>query len=74
MNVRRQGSTGLIFLRAAARAKKVDSIMGRKIQVCALSLIAAFGYTTSAFAQAAPADAPKPADPAAAPAAEPAPV
>jgi len=47
--------------------------MGRKIQVCALSLIAAFGYTTSAFAQAAPADAPKPADPAAAPAAEPAP-
>jgi hypothetical protein len=45
--------------------------MGRKIQVCALSLIAAFGYTTSAFAQAA--DAPKPADPAAAPATEPAP-
>ena len=32
---------------------KVDSIMGRKIQVCALSLIGAFGYTTSAFAQAA---------------------
>lgn len=27
--------------------------MGRKIQVCALSLVAAFGYTTSAFAQAA---------------------
>jgi len=26
--------------------------MGRKIQVCALSLVAAFGYTTSAFAQA----------------------
>jgi len=45
--------------------------MGRKIQVCALSLIAAFGYSTAAFAQAA--DAPKPADPAAAPAAEPAP-
>ncbi|HYP99636.1 MAG TPA: hypothetical protein VER96_13270 [Polyangiaceae bacterium] len=46
--------------------------MGRKIQVCALSLVAAFGYTTSAFAQAA--EAPKPADPAAAaPAAEPAP-
>ncbi|HET7544132.1 MAG TPA: hypothetical protein VFK05_29875 [Polyangiaceae bacterium] len=47
--------------------------MGRKIQVCALSLMAAFGYTTSAFAQAA--EAPKPAEPAAAPApaAEPAP-
>ncbi|HYP74721.1 MAG TPA: hypothetical protein VER12_02125 [Polyangiaceae bacterium] len=27
--------------------------MGRKIQVCALSLVAAFGYTTSAFAQPA---------------------
>ncbi len=31
--------------------------MGRKIQVCALSLIGAFGYTTSAFAQ--PADTTK---------------
>lgn len=47
--------------------------MGRKIQVCALSLVAAFGYTTSAFAQAAAADAPKPAEAPAAPAAEPAP-
>src|SRR6478609_9199482 len=33
--------------------------MGRKIQVCALSLIAAFGYTTSAFAQAAAAPTPE---------------
>ena len=33
--------------------------MGRKIQVCALSLVAAFGYTTSAFAQA-PAAPPAP--------------
>jgi len=40
--------------------------MGRKIQVCALSLIGAFGYTASAFAQAAPAaDAPNTAAPAA---------
>ncbi|MEI9940984.1 MAG: porin [Pseudomonadota bacterium] len=36
--------------------------MGRKIQVCALSLIGAFGYTTSAFAQ--PAEAPSTAKPA----------
>ncbi|HYQ41516.1 MAG TPA: hypothetical protein VER11_06105 [Polyangiaceae bacterium] len=51
--------------------------MGRKFQVCALSLVAAFGYTTSAFAQApAPAaDISKPADPtAAAGTTEPAPV
>ena len=49
--------------------------MGRKIQVCALSLIAAFGYTTSAFAQAPAADISKPADPvAAAGTTEPAPV
>jgi hypothetical protein len=57
------------------RKAKVDSIMGRKIQVCALSLIAAFGYTTSAFAQAPAADISKPADPtAAAGTTEPAPV
>jgi len=36
--------------------------MGRKIQVCALSLMGAFGYTTSAFAQ--PAEAPSVAKPA----------
>jgi len=49
--------------------------MGRKFQVCALSLVAAFGYTTSAFAQAAAADISKPADPtAAAGTTEPAPV
>src|SRR6478609_3017860 len=42
--------------------------MGRKIQVCALSLLGAFGYTTAAFAQTAPAPAPAPA-PADAPAA-----
>jgi len=36
--------------------------MGRKIQVCALSLIGAFGYTTSAFAQVA--EAPSVAKPA----------
>ena len=64
--------------------------MGRKIQVCALSLLGAFGYTTSAFAQAAgttkaeasvgvaatePAPAPAPAPAAAdAPPAAPAPV
>jgi len=49
--------------------------MGRKIQVCALSLIAAFGYTASAFAQAPAADISKPADPtAAAGTTEPAPV
>ncbi|MEI9952867.1 MAG: hypothetical protein WDO74_28820 [Pseudomonadota bacterium] len=45
--------------------------MGRKIQVCALSLIGAFGYTTAAFAQ--PVDAPQPATPAEATPAEPAP-
>jgi len=38
--------------------------MGRKIQVCALSLIAAFGYSASAFAQV-PADAPNTTAPAA---------
>ena len=38
--------------------------MGRKIQVCALSMIAAFGYSASAFAQA-PADAPNTTAPAA---------
>jgi hypothetical protein len=38
--------------------------MGRKIQVCALSLIGAFGYTTSAFAQVA-AETPNTAAPAA---------
>ena len=51
--------------------------MGRKIQVCALSLLGAFGYTTSAFAQAAepaPVAAPAEAAPAPAPVAEPAPV
>jgi hypothetical protein len=35
--------------------------MGRKIQVCALSLIGAFGYTTSAFAQATPTNSDAPA-------------
>ena len=38
--------------------------MGRKIQVCALSLLGAFGYTTSAFAQVA-AETPNTAAPAA---------
>ncbi|HKO51327.1 MAG TPA: hypothetical protein VJV79_26640 [Polyangiaceae bacterium] len=38
--------------------------MGRKIQVCALSMIAAFGYTATAFAQVA-ADAPNTTAPAA---------
>ena len=47
--------------------------MGRKIQVCALSLLGAFGYTSAAFAQPAPAPAPAPAAaPAAAPAEAPA--
>jgi len=36
--------------------------MGRKIQVCALSLIAAFGYSASAFAQAAEPSTAKPAE------------
>lgn len=36
--------------------------MGRKIQVCALSLVAAFGYTSSAFAQTPTPESPKPAE------------
>ena len=36
--------------------------MGRKIQVCALSLIAAFGYSASAFAQATEPSTAKPAE------------
>ncbi|HEY0466082.1 MAG TPA: hypothetical protein VGC79_17850, partial [Polyangiaceae bacterium] len=36
--------------------------MGRKIQVCALSLVAAFGYTTSAFAQTPTPEVPKAAE------------
>jgi hypothetical protein len=63
--VRRQSSTGLIFCAQNRAQSKADSIMGRKIQVCALSLIGAFGYTTSAFAQVA-AETPSTAAPAAA--------
>jgi len=56
---------GLSFsARGVACKSKVDLIMGRKIQVCALSLLGAFGYTTAAFAQTA--EAPKPAAEAAA--------
>jgi hypothetical protein len=72
---RRQGSTGLIFCARKWRAKQGGLIMGRKIQVCALSLLGAFGYTTAAFAQTAETAKPTEAPAAAAPAtAEPAPV
>lgn len=60
--MRRQSATGLIFCAQHGAPSKADSIMGRKIQVCALSLIGAFGYTTSAFAQVA--EAPSVAKPA----------
>jgi hypothetical protein len=63
--VRWQSSTGLIFCALHSAPSKVDSIMGRKIQVCALSLIGAFGYTASASAQVA-AETPNTAAPAAA--------
>jgi hypothetical protein len=69
--VRRQSSTGLIFCAQNGAHSKVDWIMGRKIQVCALSLLGAFGYTASAFAQVA-AETPNTTAPAAPAAAAPA--